>query len=129
MQSGIQLVHYGHLPSYVMPDARVAIEAAQSLHPRFVKGNTVQRHIKIYSKGHYGKRPTISAADALKLLKHRRYYHDINRLAIEANMCIYDFRLDTRPIGQNCTSLSQAILALALNNSNTTLLAPEAYTS
>ena len=129
MQSGIQLVHYGHAPSYVMPDARVAIEAAESLHPRFTEGNTVQRHIKIYSKGHYGKRSTISAAGALTLLKHRQYYHDLDRLAIVANMCDYDFRLDTRAIGQSCRSLSQARLALALNNGNTTLLAPEAYTS
>ena len=42
-------------------------------------------------------------------------------------MCDCDFRLDTHAVGQNCSSLSQATLALALNNGDTSLLVPEAY--
>lgn len=124
---GTQLVRYGGTQSYAMPDARVAIQAADSLHPRFIKGNTAQHIIMIYCRGHYGKRPTINAAAAITLLKRRQCYHDTDRLAIVANMCDYDFRLDTRAVGRSCTSLSQAMLALALNNGDTSLLVPETY--
>lgn len=127
MQVGTQLVRFGGNPFYTTPDARAAIEAADSLHPRFFEGNTLQQDMRMYGKGHYGNRPTTNAAGALTLLKHRHCYQDSDRLAIVANMCDYDFRLDTQATGRNCSSLRQAILALALNNADTSLLVPEVY--
>jgi hypothetical protein len=127
MNSGDHLIRFNFRPGYIMPDAQSAIEAADSLHPRFVKANTLQQNLKVYFKGHYGKRPTINAAGALTLLKHRHCYYDSDRLAIVANMCDYDFRLDTKAVDRNCNSLSQAIFALALNNGDLSLLVPEVY--
>lgn len=122
---GTHLVRYGDTQLYAIPDARLAIQAADPLHPRFIKGNTAQHAIMIYCRGHYGKRPTIHAAAAITLLGGRQCYHDTHRLAIVANMCDYDFQLDTKAVRRNCTSPSQAILALALNNGGTSLLVPE----
>jgi hypothetical protein len=127
MTMGPQLVRQNNRPAYFSAHARDAIEAADALHPRIVRANTIQQHLKMYSAGHYGKRPTINAAGALTLLKHRQCYFDSDRLAIIANMCNYDFRLDTKAVSENCDSLSRAILALALNNGDLSLLVPEAY--
>jgi hypothetical protein len=115
--------------AYAIPEAQAAIEVAESLHPRAIGGNTILQVMKIYGKGNYGKRPTVNAAGALTLLKNRQCHLDCDRIAIMANMCDYDFRLDTRAIGQNCSSLRQAILALALNNGDLSLLVPEVYMS
>jgi hypothetical protein len=121
------LVRSDNAPADPWPGARSVLQAAESLHPRTVKANTLQQIMMCYSEGQYGKRPTINAAGALTLLKHRECYFESDRLAIIANMCDYDFRLDTNAIGNNFHSLRLAILALALNNGDLSLLAPEAY--
>ncbi|EUC40536.1 hypothetical protein COCMIDRAFT_30544 [Bipolaris oryzae ATCC 44560] len=124
---GSMLVRSDYAPADLWPGARSVLQAAESLHPRTVKANTLQQAMMTYSEGQYGKRPTINAAGALTLLKHRQCYFESDRLAIIANMCDYDFRLDTKAIDDNFRSLRLAILALALNNGDLSLLAPEAY--
>jgi hypothetical protein len=108
-------------------DAQIVLRIGDALHPRIMRANTLQQDLKIYGGGHYGKRPTINAAGALTLLKHRQCYFDSDRLAIVANMCDYEFRLNTREVDNNCTSLRLAMLALSLNNGDLSLLVPEAY--
>jgi hypothetical protein len=112
-----------------LPRLQAIIAAADSLHPRFAKGDTLSTIIRIQAPGIYGRRPTIDAAGALTLLKYRQCRYDYDRLAIIANMCDYDFRLNTQAVEQNCSSLRQAILALALNNGDVSLLVPEIYLS
>ncbi|CAN9145611.1 unnamed protein product [Alternaria alternata] len=124
---GSMLVHFGSSPPELYPGARSVLQAAQRLHPRTVRANSPFMNITMYTEGAYGKRPTINAAGALTLLKDRECYFESDRLAIIANMCDYDFRLDTKAINDNCPSLRLAILALALNNSDLSLLAPETY--
>ncbi|CAN9175657.1 unnamed protein product [Alternaria alternata] len=124
---GSMLVRSDYAPAETWPGARSVLEAAETLHPRTVEANTLQQVMMTYSEGQYGKRPTINAAGALTLLNHRECYFQSDRLAIIANMCDYDFRLDTKAVGNNCHSLRLAILALALNNGDLSLLAPEAY--
>jgi hypothetical protein len=50
-----------------------------------------------------------------------------DRIAIMANMCHYDIRLDTALIAKKCKSLRLAFLALSLLNGDLSLLVPEAY--
>ncbi|KAI4712829.1 hypothetical protein J4E89_001804 [Alternaria sp. Ai002NY15] len=111
----------------VYPGARSVLEIADRLHPRTEKANTINQIVQAHTEGFYGKRPTINAAGALTLLKHRECYFNADRLAIIANMCDYDFRLDTRKVNANCHSLRLAILALAVSNGDLSLLVPEAY--
>jgi hypothetical protein len=124
---GSMLVRSNYAPAETWPGAKAVLQAAGSLHPRTFEANTLQQAIMTYSEGQYGKRPTVNAAGALTLLKHRECYFESDRLAIIANMCDYDFRLDTKAVSTNFHSLRLAILALALNNGDTSLLAPEAY--
>jgi hypothetical protein len=125
--TGSMLVRSDYAPADLWLGARAVLQAVGSHHPRTVKANTLQQVMMTYSEGQYGKRPTINAAGALTLLKHRECYFESDRLAIIANMCDYDFRLDTKAIGHNFHSLRLAILALALNNGDLSLLTPEAY--
>ncbi|USP80389.1 hypothetical protein yc1106_07663 [Curvularia clavata] len=124
---GSMLVSSNYMPADPWPGARSVLQAAESLHPRTVKANTLQQDLEMYSENYYGKRPTINAAGALTLLKHRECYFESDRLAIIANMCDYDFRLDTKAVSNKVHSLRLAILALTLNNGDLSLLAPEAY--
>jgi hypothetical protein len=124
-----QIARFRSPRPYNLPNLQAIIEAADSLHPRFVKGNTLSQVFKVYGPGTYGQRPIINAAGALTLLKYRQCRFDSDRLAIIANMCDYDFRLDTRAVEQNCGSLREAVLSLALNNGDTSLLVPEVYLS
>ncbi|KAI8930575.1 hypothetical protein NX059_012185 [Plenodomus lindquistii] len=117
----------GNGPAHVDLDARWVLKEAEYLHPRFERANTLQQHLKMYAEGYYGKRPTINAAGALTLLKHRQCYFESDRLAIIANMCDYEFRLDTKAVQNNCESLRLAILSLALNNGDLSLLVREEY--
>ena len=111
----------------VYPGARSILEAADRLHTRTEKANTINQRVRVDNEGFYGHRPTINAAGALTLLKHRECYFNADRLAIIANMCDYDFRLDTKKVNANCHSLRLAILALALSNGDLSLLVPEVY--
>lgn len=124
---GSMLVRSEYAPVEAWPGAQSVLQAAEALHPRTVKANTPQQVMMTYSEGQYGERPTINAAGALTLLKCRECYFQSDRLAIIANMCDYDFRLDTKAVGNNFHSLCLAILALALNDGDLSLLAPEAY--
>jgi hypothetical protein len=129
VQLGPWLVNSTSTQPQDLPRLQAVIAAADSLHPRFAKGDTLSTIIRIQAPGIYGKRPTIDAAGALTLLKYRQCRYDSDRLAIIANMCDYDFRLNTQAVEQNCTSLRQAILALALSNGDVSLLVPEIYQS
>jgi hypothetical protein len=79
------------MQNLVLRDFKAVIQAAGSLHPRAFKANTFPQDTMTYSEDHYGKRPTVNAAGALTLLKHRECYFEFERLAIVANMCDYDF--------------------------------------
>ncbi|KAI4702958.1 hypothetical protein J4E81_001831 [Alternaria sp. BMP 2799] len=127
VRMGNYLARSGLGSEELYPGARSVLEVADRLHPRTEKANTINQIVQAHTEGFYGKRPTINAAGALTLLKHRECYFNADRLAIIANMCDYDFRLDTRKVNANCSSLRLAILALTLSNGDLSLLAPEAY--
>lgn len=72
-------------------------------------------------------RLTVDAVGALTLLGTRGCRDVQDRVAIVANMCGFDNRLDTSVLARHCKSLRLALLALTLMNGDNSLLVPEAY--
>lgn len=120
-------VRFRCAPAEAWLGTQPVLQVAKALHLRAVKADTIQQVMMIHSEDQYSRRPSIDTAGTPTLLKHRECYFRSDRLPIIANMCDYDFRLDTKAVGNNCHSLRLAILALALNNGDVSLLAPEAY--
>lgn len=102
------------------------LSVAESLHPRI----TERQHfsgIHMYAGRTYGGRQKLNAASSLTLLRSRHCRDVQDRLTILANMCSYEIRLDTEKVAQNCDSLRQGFLAIALLNGDTSILVPEMY--
>ena len=70
-------------------------------------------------------RRSCCAAAALSFLRHRDNSVVEDRLSIFANMCDYDYRLVIPEVTRRVSSLSAALLALALLNGDYSLLIPE----
>ncbi|EXF75361.1 hypothetical protein CFIO01_02948 [Colletotrichum fioriniae PJ7] len=104
---------------------RVVAEA-EDLHPPFWKPKK-SFNFGARSAISFGIRPTVDAAGALTLLKTRECYHSQDRLAIMANMCGYEHRLDPEAVARDRLSLRAALLTLSLMNNDFSLLIPEAY--
>ncbi|KAK7911039.1 hypothetical protein PG985_013520 [Apiospora marii] len=102
------------------------LSKAEALHTRTtVQPNTVVFNLR--GKRAYGGRETVDAATALTLLKTRHCRDVQDRITILANMCSYELRLDTVEVARNCESLRLGMLAVALLNSDTSMLIPELY--
>lgn len=71
-------------------------------------------------------RKSCSSVVAVKLLQHRQNSILLDRLAIIANLCNYEMRLDVNNL-QGCQSLSTCVLTQALMNHDFSFLHPEMY--
>ncbi|KAF9870557.1 hypothetical protein CkaCkLH20_11863 [Colletotrichum karsti] len=78
-----------------------------------------------FSEFHNRKR--CDAATALSFLNRRGLFRDEDRVAIMANLCGYELRLDTVAIEKDGYDLFHCVLALALVNGDLSLLPPELY--
>ncbi|KAK0619669.1 heterokaryon incompatibility protein-domain-containing protein [Immersiella caudata] len=94
------------------------------LHPEFPRVSMVE-----WSIGGSKQRDTCSAATALAFLRYRENTVVSDRLAIIANMCGYEKRLDTVGLGNsgNVSSLAVCVLALSIMNGDFSLLTPELH--
>ena len=103
------------------------LESLANFHPGDPKVTT----LTIYAEGghNFGPRKTCSAAVAVWLLKDRGNTRPADRLAIIANLCDYEARLDTVAVSKRASFLSNGILALALMNGDMSLLIPDLYQS
>ncbi|KAH6715572.1 heterokaryon incompatibility protein-domain-containing protein [Leptodontidium sp. MPI-SDFR-AT-0119] len=72
-------------------------------------------------------RRSCNAAVALSYLRTRDNTHVPDRLAILANLCNYDIRLNTIQVEKNHQHLGPCVFALALINGDFSLLYPEVY--
>ncbi|ETS81505.1 hypothetical protein PFICI_06507 [Pestalotiopsis fici W106-1] len=72
-------------------------------------------------------RRTCNAAMALTYLQLRDLMRVADKLAIVANICGYDFRLDTTELEKSQSSLAICVLALAIGNGDFSLLVPQVY--
>lgn len=105
------------------------VAAAETLHPTFWKPKHKNFNFGVVGGTSFGIRPTVDAAGAITLLKTRGCYHNEDRVAIMANMCGYEHRLNPKVIAENCDSLRVALMSLALMNNDFSLLVPEAYSN
>lgn len=96
------------------------IENAQRIHP----DAPVLRHQAFSS---IGSRQMCDAATALTFLKTRHCQEVADRVAIVANLCNYDVRLNTDMVAEHCPSLRLALWALSMMNNDLSLLAPDAF--
>lgn len=112
-------------PSPQNGSAYDTVSEAERLHP------LIQSHspaaFAVTGSGMFGSRPTVDAAGALTLLRTRECYRPEDRMAIMANMCGYEYRLNSRTVADQCDSLRVALLALSLINGDLSLLVPEVY--
>jgi len=109
------------------PDERTLSETLHKgswLHPEFPKTSIVE-----WSIGGSKQRDTCSAAMALAFLRYRENTVVSDRLAIIANMCGYEKRLDTMGLEKsgNVSSLAVCVLALSIMNGDFSLLTPELH--
>jgi Heterokaryon incompatibility protein (HET) len=97
-------------------------EKLQWLHPE-----TPKRGLFEMSIAHTQLRSTCNAAVALSFLRQRENSVVADRLAIIANLCGYELRLDTSSLEKSESSLGVCVLALAIMNGDFSLLIPEIY--
>ncbi|KXJ87011.1 hypothetical protein Micbo1qcDRAFT_179261 [Microdochium bolleyi] len=101
------------------------LERAELLHPSPVTkaGSPMQ----VFGANHHGNRQSVNASTALTLLKTRDCLMAEDKIAILANLCDYEIRLNTTLVAQHCKSLRSAVLALALFNGDSSILVPEVF--
>ncbi|KAF7561815.1 hypothetical protein G7046_g2329 [Stylonectria norvegica] len=104
------------------------IAAIENLYPTRMKLKSETFNFRLYGRSSYGARDRVEAVGALSLLKNRECKFGQDIIAIVANMCGYEIRLDTDAVAKHCDSLRVAIIALALLNGDYSLMVPEAYT-
>ncbi|KAH7171271.1 hypothetical protein EDB81DRAFT_778078 [Dactylonectria macrodidyma] len=110
-----------------LDNATKVIAEAEALHPALMATKSGIFTVNIYCLNNYGARHSVNGAGALTLLKSRACRDEQDLIAIVANLCHYEIRLNTRLVAKHCTSLRLAILALALLNGDFSLLVPELY--
>lgn len=124
---GNVLVRYGGEDSTTITREKRILDVAEALHPVVVQSKTQVKAPRVVGGNNYGERQTVDAAGALTLL-HTRGCRDVqDRVAIVANMCNFETRLNTFDVARNCKSLRMALIALSLLNGDCSILAPEAY--
>ena len=102
-----------------------AIEGLQTIRPAPAAGGNMKGW-SIDGGRQFGTRESCNAAVALSYLRGRKSFPPVDRLAILANLCDYEIRLDTRQMYQ-FPSLATASFALALMNGDLSLLNPDLY--
>lgn len=107
--------------------ARKILVKAFSLHPEPPAAFHLAATLVAHGGGIHAPRQSCDTATALTLLKTRGCFRVEDRVAIVANMCGFDVRLNTFILAQKCTSLRLAIFAQAFLNADYTIFVPELY--
>ncbi|TGJ78242.1 hypothetical protein E0Z10_g10522 [Xylaria hypoxylon] len=124
---GQALCQFNGSPSTIIQRARPILDAAEALYPPLAIPPDVRGGpISLVGGYNYGHRRTVDGAGALTLLNTRECRYQEDRVAIFANMCGYDIRLDSRAVADS-GSLREGLMVLALLNGDLSLLVPEAY--
>ncbi|KAI3321486.1 hypothetical protein HD806DRAFT_523966 [Xylariaceae sp. AK1471] len=124
---GQALVQFNDQPITLLSRAAPILRAVESLYPAFARQlDSNKLKLQMIGGYNYGSRWTVDAAGALTILKTRECRDQQDLVAILANMCSYDIRLDTQAVAE-AGSLREGIISLALLNGDLSLLVPEAY--
>lgn len=113
----------------VWGDTRIStlLKSFERLQPQEPDSTPFAATVHLWGGTNYGGRRTCNAATALTFLKSRFNSCPADRVAIVANLCDYEVRLNTVELGKRFKSLSTCILALALMNGDLSLLTPESF--
>ena len=108
--------------------ARSILTKVETLHPTPPNAKCLSTRMFIPGGNDYERaRRTVDAVGALTLLGTRGCRDVQDRVAIVANMCYFENRLDTSILARRCKSLRLALIALTIMNGDNSLLVPEAY--
>jgi hypothetical protein len=118
---------YNRVGDAMHPRAWSIIEKAEELHPTAPQPKILSERMFIPGGNNYRPRQTADAAGALTLLRTRGCRDVQDRIAIVANMCNFENRLNTNMLARHCKSLRLALVALTVLNGDYSLLVPEAY--
>ncbi|KAK2728215.1 hypothetical protein CKAH01_11209 [Colletotrichum kahawae] len=94
---------------------------------RFFYPRAIDNDFRIGLGADFWDRKRCDAATALAFLNQRDLFRVADRVAILANLCGYEQRLDTVELEKAGYGLSHCLLALALVNGDLSLLVPEMY--
>lgn len=94
---------------------------------RFFYPRAIDNDSRIGLGADFWDRKRCDAATALAFLNQRDLFRVADRVAILANLCGYEQRLDTVDLEKGGYGLSHCLLALALLNGDLSLLVPEMY--
>ncbi|KAF4883654.1 hypothetical protein CGCF415_v015727 [Colletotrichum fructicola] len=94
---------------------------------RFFYPRAIDNDSRIGLGADFWDRKRCDAATALAFLNQRDLFRVADRVAILANLCGYEQRLDTVELEKGGYGLSHCLLALALLNGDLSLLVPEMY--
>ncbi|KAL8364542.1 hypothetical protein RB595_003700 [Gaeumannomyces hyphopodioides] len=120
--------HSGWLNQPLLFNLHRVIRNAESIHPGFMSRSHPFQGCRVVAPTLYdNNRAAISAATALTLLTTRECRDAQDRVAIVANLCRYELRVDPGDVMAHCGSLRTGILSLSLLNSDLSLLVPEMY--
>jgi hypothetical protein len=118
---------YKNVEDKIHPRGFSIIVKAEDLHPTAPQPKILSERMFIPGGNNYRPRQTADAAGALTLLRTRGCRDVQDRIAIVANMCNFENRLNTSILARHCKSLRLALLALTVLNGDYSLLVPEAY--
>ena len=117
----------GDAQSALFYRASKLIDSLKEMRPEIKKSNNIFSLVHARGGDNVGPRFRCNAAVALSLLRSRSNHRPGDRLAILANLCNYEVRLDTVAIESNFRSLAICLFGLAYMNGDLSLLVPEVY--
>jgi Heterokaryon incompatibility protein (HET) len=103
------------------------IKALETLRPEIAMAGNKYAYLYTVGKSSFGPRHRCNAAVALSYLRNRDNHRPADRLAIVANLCDYEIRLDTIAVEKSFRSLAVCLFTLAFVNGDLSLLVPEVY--
>jgi hypothetical protein len=118
---------YKNIEDKIHPRGPPATAKAEHPHPTAPQPKILSERMFIPGGNNYRPRQTADAAGALTLLRTRGCRDVQDRIAIVANMCNFENRLNTSMLARHCKSLRLALLVLTVLNGDYSLLVPEAY--
>ncbi|KFA65056.1 hypothetical protein S40285_03092 [Stachybotrys chlorohalonatus IBT 40285] len=115
------------IPASTMVELQELIRGAEALHPVMEQAQNLAGVVQVWGGRNYGSPFKVDAAGALSLLRTRECRDTRDMMAIMANMCRYEIRLNTQTVSKQCTSLRVALLCQAILNGDFSLFVTDAY--
>ncbi|KEY67028.1 hypothetical protein S7711_04710 [Stachybotrys chartarum IBT 7711] len=115
------------IPASTMAEIQELIRGAEALHPVMEQARNLAGIVQVWGGRNYGSPFKVDAAGALSLLRTRECRYTRDMMAIMANMCRYEIRLNTQAVSKQCTSLRVALLCQAILNGDFSLFVTDAY--